>query len=490
MSDLIKLRRGTATQWSTANPVLAAGECGFDMTNNQLRIGNGTSNWSALVPINASISASDILAALVTVDGTGSGLDADTVDGRNPGSANGLATLDSASKVTSGQLPAALAMITSGTGTPEGVVTASPGGLFLRTDGGANATLYRKETGTGNTGWVASKTTIADADIASSAAIALSKLATEANNTVVGNVAGSTAVPTALTADDLQTIRNTIAFLLSTVVPSAPASAALHSEARARTLAWVTGPQGNKWPIGRAPWANTWTVIQTNNTAIRQDGHGTSSTTGSLTFQQGSTSRPPGVRITSAGTAAARASLDVGTLVFFRGATTDQYAGFEAHMSGYVAGDASYNSSGASTGSRLFPLLFYNSAVSLTTIVADDRGSTTDLFGFVRAHVNGGATDTNWQVIACGNSTTNTVDSTVPFVAGNVYDFDIWVEAGATQLKWRIGDRTAGTTQSGIVTVGMPRTTSALAVTSALTTVNATARSFDFNALAVHSDYG
>jgi hypothetical protein len=282
MSDLIKLRRGTATQWSTANPVLAAGECGFDMTNNQLRIGNGTSNWSALVPINASISASDILAALVTVDGTGSGLDADTVDGRNPGSANGLATLDSASKVTSGQLPAALAMITSGTGTPEGAVTASPGALFLRTDGGANSTLYRKETGTGNTGWVASKTTIADADIASSAAIALSKLATEPNNTVVGNVAGSTAVPTALTADDLQTIRNTIAFLLSTVVPSAPASAALHSEARARTLAWVTGPQGNKWPIGRAPWANTWTVIQTNNTAIRQDGHGTSSTTGTL----------------------------------------------------------------------------------------------------------------------------------------------------------------------------------------------------------------
>ena len=43
-----------------------------------------------------------------------------------------------------------------GTGTPEGNVTASVGALFLRTDGGANTTLYIKETGTDtNTGWVA-----------------------------------------------------------------------------------------------------------------------------------------------------------------------------------------------------------------------------------------------------------------------------------------------------------------------------------------------
>jgi hypothetical protein len=45
--------------------------------------------------------------------------------------------------------------IRSGTGTPEGVVTAPVGSLFLRKDGGAGSTLYVKETGTGNTGWVA-----------------------------------------------------------------------------------------------------------------------------------------------------------------------------------------------------------------------------------------------------------------------------------------------------------------------------------------------
>lgn len=44
---------------------------------------------------------------------------------------------------------------TSGTGTPEGVVTAPIGSMFTRRDGGASTTLYVKESGAGNTGWVA-----------------------------------------------------------------------------------------------------------------------------------------------------------------------------------------------------------------------------------------------------------------------------------------------------------------------------------------------
>lgn len=45
--------------------------------------------------------------------------------------------------------------IIHGTGSPESVYTAAVGSLFLRTDGGAGTTLYVKESGTGNTGWVA-----------------------------------------------------------------------------------------------------------------------------------------------------------------------------------------------------------------------------------------------------------------------------------------------------------------------------------------------
>ena len=45
--------------------------------------------------------------------------------------------------------------IYAGTGTPEGVVTANVGSVFLRTDGSAGATVYAKSSGTGNTGWSA-----------------------------------------------------------------------------------------------------------------------------------------------------------------------------------------------------------------------------------------------------------------------------------------------------------------------------------------------
>lgn len=45
--------------------------------------------------------------------------------------------------------------IKSGAGSPEGVVTANPGSHYMRTDGGAGTSFYVKESGTGNTGWVA-----------------------------------------------------------------------------------------------------------------------------------------------------------------------------------------------------------------------------------------------------------------------------------------------------------------------------------------------
>lgn len=46
------------------------------------------------------------------------------------------------------------ASVLAGAGSPEGVVTAPVGSLYLRSDGGANTTLYVKESGTGPTGWI------------------------------------------------------------------------------------------------------------------------------------------------------------------------------------------------------------------------------------------------------------------------------------------------------------------------------------------------
>jgi hypothetical protein len=46
-------------------------------------------------------------------------------------------------------------LITSGNGSPEGALSAPVGSMYTRTDGGAGSTLYIKESGSGNTGWVA-----------------------------------------------------------------------------------------------------------------------------------------------------------------------------------------------------------------------------------------------------------------------------------------------------------------------------------------------
>lgn len=44
----ILVRRGTAATWTSSNPILAAGEFGFETNTGKFKIGNGSSNWSAL----------------------------------------------------------------------------------------------------------------------------------------------------------------------------------------------------------------------------------------------------------------------------------------------------------------------------------------------------------------------------------------------------------------------------------------------------------
>jgi hypothetical protein len=48
MATRMQQRRGTAAQWTAANPVLAAGEIGFETDTNKFKMGNGSSAWTAL----------------------------------------------------------------------------------------------------------------------------------------------------------------------------------------------------------------------------------------------------------------------------------------------------------------------------------------------------------------------------------------------------------------------------------------------------------
>ena len=53
--SLIQIRRGTTTEWNSANPVLGSGEAGYDLDLNHLKVGNGTSNWNTIQPIGSAL---------------------------------------------------------------------------------------------------------------------------------------------------------------------------------------------------------------------------------------------------------------------------------------------------------------------------------------------------------------------------------------------------------------------------------------------------
>jgi hypothetical protein len=48
MAIQIQFRRGTASEWTSANPILAVGEMGIETDTNLFKIGNGSTAWNSL----------------------------------------------------------------------------------------------------------------------------------------------------------------------------------------------------------------------------------------------------------------------------------------------------------------------------------------------------------------------------------------------------------------------------------------------------------
>jgi hypothetical protein len=49
----VQVRRGTASQWTSANPTLASGEWGFETDTGKTKIGNGSTAWTSLAYVGA-----------------------------------------------------------------------------------------------------------------------------------------------------------------------------------------------------------------------------------------------------------------------------------------------------------------------------------------------------------------------------------------------------------------------------------------------------
>lgn len=87
----IQIRRGTAAQWTSANPTLAAGEMGVESDTRKTKIGTGSTAWTSLAYAN--VVPSDLTNTL-----------GDYLEVADRGVANGVASLDAAGQVPINQL--------------------------------------------------------------------------------------------------------------------------------------------------------------------------------------------------------------------------------------------------------------------------------------------------------------------------------------------------------------------------------------------------
>ena len=130
---------GWAAAWGalTVRNAANSADLGIAVSNVQ-----ATSAVNALSYVSAGARGSESDVTLSSTSWRGAGLRI-----RNTGTVTWTTGADTTS--------AAAAIIDIGTGSPESVVTAPVGSLYLRTDGGVLSTLYVKESGTSNTGWAA-----------------------------------------------------------------------------------------------------------------------------------------------------------------------------------------------------------------------------------------------------------------------------------------------------------------------------------------------
>jgi hypothetical protein len=90
MATRMQQRRGTAAQWTAANPILSAGEIGFETDTGQFKIGDGTTAW-------------DDISYFKNLEDLGGSLD-DYILLTEKGAANGVATLDGSASIPLSQL--------------------------------------------------------------------------------------------------------------------------------------------------------------------------------------------------------------------------------------------------------------------------------------------------------------------------------------------------------------------------------------------------
>jgi hypothetical protein len=135
----IQVRRGTAAQWTSTNPTLAAGEWGFETDTGKAKIGNGSSAWSSLSYFGGTGTVTSITA--------GTGLSGGTITGSGTIAIDTATTVDLSTAQTLTNKTLTTPTITQGQATPSfsanayTLVAGDAGKLLLASNGATAGTV-------------------------------------------------------------------------------------------------------------------------------------------------------------------------------------------------------------------------------------------------------------------------------------------------------------------------------------------------------------
>lgn len=182
MAVQIQIRRGTAAQWTSANPTLASGELAHETDTGKLKVGDGSTAWTSLAYFTAGTSLGTMTGVDITA---GNGLD---ITQSNTTSGNYTATVSADLKSNGGIIVDSTELaVDLGASAITGTVAATNGGTGLT----SISTLLN------------SNTTKSDVGLGNVENTALSTFSGTSNITTVGTISSGTWSGTAIDYDDL-----------------------------------------------------------------------------------------------------------------------------------------------------------------------------------------------------------------------------------------------------------------------------------------------
>jgi hypothetical protein len=170
-TDFLRLRQGTGGKWEIGGPLQFVGNA-TDTLTTALTLGNNVRASDALLNFNAPTGNNNSIQFKRNNVNSWLFYDANSTSFYFRDSVNSIMQIQlSPGSATTGRVVLGVRMTAvaaqgieygsggprdlAGAGTPEAAITAPVGSTYRRTDGGAGTTFYVKESGTGNTGWVA-----------------------------------------------------------------------------------------------------------------------------------------------------------------------------------------------------------------------------------------------------------------------------------------------------------------------------------------------